>query len=404
MGDLFRRKLENHEMPVEDWGWDEIERRLNSSKNNTTKVWMWRFATMAAAASVAIFLFFRISKNEPIQSIQETAKSEEINVIKSDTIIHNVPTPKQIEQPQNIVQPERNAQPAQNVQPERNAQLAQTNDQEPNNSLTALNDSVTPLPNDSVTQLLSHSLTQSLNDSVSQLLSYSATPSVVPSLSYSVSFGVGGGGFGDMNNESLSDQMSYVGVNSSGNNYAVELSSSILSIENISVDNFRNITHNPPFSIGVTARKYFGKKIAIESGIMYTQLSSEFEMWNYNVHQSLHYIGIPVNLSTHFGNSKSNNWRFYVFGGFILDKGVRAIYKQEQNFGNQIYTTTVKTSIDGLQWSLSSGLGARYRLEKGWGVYLEPRLGYSFKNNQPISIRTEWPVYFGINLGINYEL
>ena len=389
LGELFRRKLENHRMPVDDRDWDEIERRLEGDKNKGTTVWLWRFATLAAAASVAALLFFNLPKNQTIPEIAENTETEEKSATQSTQ-----PNPE-------------------------------------NHAITAVqsfNDSVTQLFSHSVTQSPSYSVTQSLSDSVTQSLTQSPSHSVTPSLNDSIiqllgqsvsqsvsqsrwlftaSFGVGGNTGGrsdDTNSNSWVDQSSYVGANSSGNKYAVEMSGNILSFEYVTTDNFRDISHSPPFSFGVTARKNFGDNAGIESGLVYTQLSSHFDMWNYKMHQSLHYIGIPVNLYRNLGSSTSNNWRFYLSGGFIFEKGVRAIYRQEATWVNQINTTTVRTSIDGLQWSLSGGFGARYRLEKGWGIYLEPRAGYSFKNKQPISVRTEWPVYLGINLGLNYEL
>jgi len=71
---------------------------------------------------------------------------------------------------------------------------------------------------------------------------------------------------------------------------------------------------------------------------------------------------------------------------------------------SEILETSVKSSIDKLHYSTNSSLGVSYRFDKRWGIYFEPRLGYSFKNDQPVSVRTEYPVYFGINLGLNYEL
>jgi hypothetical protein len=141
---------------------------------------------------------------------------------------------------------------------------------------------------------------------------------------------------------------------------------------------------------------------------MYTFLSSRFEwtIWqtNYKAHQNLHYVGIPVNLIVYLGNSKSKNWRFYFLGGFMLEKGIRAMYKQEEKWGNYIRTTTVKSSIDGAQWSLNGGFGVSYKLQKNWYLHFEPRLGYSCKNHQPVSVRTEYPVHFGVNLGLNYTI
>ena len=141
----------------------------------------------------------------------------------------------------------------------------------------------------------------------------------------------------------------------------------------------------------------------METGLVYTYLASHFEWSCHDVHQSLHYLGIPINMVVYLWNSKPN-WRIYLSGGFMAEKGLRAVYRQERQIQSEHRITTVRSSIDGLQWSLNGGLGVNYRFEKGWGIYFEPRAGYSFDNNQPISIRTEWPVYFGIHLGLNYQL
>ena len=87
----------------------------------------------------------------------------------------------------------------------------------------------------------------------------------------------------------------------------------------------------------------------------------------------------------------------------MAEKGLRVIYRQTSSWGSETRTTTVKTSIDGLQWSLNGALGINYRFDKGFGIYLEPRVGYCFDNDPPISMRTEWPIFIGVNMGLNYE-
>ena len=167
---------------------------------------------------------------------------------------------------------------------------------------------------------------------------------------------------------------------------------------------FSNITHRPPFSFGITARKSLGKSGGLESGLAYIYLASRYEWSGYNVHQGLHYVGIPVNMVVYLWKSNPN-WRIYLSGGCMVEKGLRGIYRQERMREGEHRITTVKSSsINGWQWSLNSALGVNYRLEKGWGIYFEPCVGYSLDCNQPVSIRTETPVYFGINLGLNFEL
>ena len=172
-------------------------------------------------------------------------------------------------------------------------------------------------------------------------------------------------------------------------------------------DDFTNISHSPPFSFGIMASKSREDGAGLEFGLVYTYLASRFDWSNWSnnrAYQGLHYIGIPVNLVGYLGKSKPDKWRVYLSGGIMVEKGLRAVYRQEMRSGNEIRNTTVRSSINGLQWSLNGGMGITRRLEKGFGIYIEPRVGYSFDNKQPISIRTESPVYFGINFGLNYKL
>ena len=189
----------------------------------------------------------------------------------------------------------------------------------------------------------------------------------------------------------------------SGNQYAVNMSPYVKSFYEMSKDEFTKYSHLPPFSFGLTARKNYEKGVGLESGLVYTYLSSHFVWLGYEGRQNLHYLGIPVNLVVNLWN-KNPNWQIYFSGGFTVEKGVRAIYRQERRTLNEHRITTVSSSIPGLQWSFGGGLGVNYKLENGWGLYFEPRAGYSIGSDQPVSVRTEYPVYIGINLGLNWEL
>jgi len=186
------------------------------------------------------------------------------------------------------------------------------------------------------------------------------------------------------------------------NDYATAMSPNIKSFHGMKKEDFTHIRHLPPFSFGVMARKDLWKNVGIESGLLYTYLSSRFEWEGYNVHQNLHYLGIPVNFVTYLWNSHPN-WKLYFSAGFTIEKGLRAIYTQNKQSEAKTTNTIVKTSINGFQWSLNGSLGVNYRFAKGFGIYVEPRFGYSFDCNQPISMRTEWPLFVGFGLGINYE-
>jgi len=399
LGELFRQRLENHRIPVDGGGWDAIERRLDKGKRKAV-IWMWRIGAMAAAAAVAALFILKQPKIEQTYDIAQSQQSH------PETI-----SPSVEQQTENISQS--------------NVPIIQstTHSKFKNNSITQLI-THSKIDQDSITQLITHSKFE--NDSVTQLIAHSKFGVLDVSLVadnpdedetdtrpekwlFAAAFGIGGHTDGlnplehkDMSSNIASSTSGWKGMGM-GNAYANNLSHNIQSFNTMSREQFSYYNHRPPFSFGVTVRKNPGKVVGLESGLVYTYLSSNFKWAGHDAHQSLHYIGIPLNLAVNLWNANPN-WRIYLSGGCMVEKGLRAIYRQERHIPSEHRVTTVRSAIPNLQFSLSSAIGVNYRLDKGWGIYLEPRVGYSFNGNHPVSIRTEWPVYFGVNLGLNYEL
>jgi len=416
LGELFRRRLEYHQIPVDNNGWDEIMRQLGKGKSVVAR-WLWSAGAMVAAASVAALLIFNWPANDEtnVVVVSQQIVTEEMKSTNEETVptiqkqkmarTEQVDVAKPVEKPT-----KNNTFTAFQPTDEEN----QTNTE---NFVTMLDQNETENPTDSIIQSISHSINQSISQSSLPKLDVSlvedypdedekATKKTEKWL-LTAAFGTGGNSNGHGNeSKNVYNDMSmpkgWEGMGS-GNNYAVYMSGNIQSFSNMSKDDFTNYRHHPPLSIGLTARKNREKGGVVESGLVYTYLSSDFVWSGHDAHQSLHYVGIPVNLVLYLWNSNPN-WRIYLSGGFMVEKGIRAVFRQEKQTSDVHRITTVRSSINGMQWSLNSGFGVICSLEKGWGIYFEPRVGYSFGNNQPVSIRTEYPIYFGVNLGLNFEL
>ena len=134
-----------------------------------------------------------------------------------------------------------------------------------------------------------------------------------------------------------------------------------------------------------------GANIGIETGIIYTLLNSDVKIREKasNVKQTLHYIGVPVNVSWTF--YKNHRFRTDVTGGIMIEKCVSA------KFGDDTFKLT------NFQPSLHVGLGGEYRLSRYMGIYIQPTASYYFKDDTPIrTIRTENPLQLGIKGGIRF--
>jgi hypothetical protein len=404
LGELFRQRLENHQMPVDDGVWEDIERSLAKRKNKNMTLWWYGIATAAAAAAVAALLIVArpvITDELPAMTVSQQTNTEEHVVTSNNETIPNIVEQETVNVA--VTKPAVREKPLIKINSDDVEYIIIT---EPDETEYYVNQQF----NDSVSQSPLYSVTQLPNDSVSSILDISLVADIPDEDAndtkktdkWLMAAVIGMGNSKGINNDNSSAPLMNEQLSKNGNMYAVTMSENIQSLSELSKDEFTNVKYSSPFSVGVTARKMLWEKGGVESGLVYTFLASSFE-WSKWSRQNLHYVGIPVNLIVYFGENKSN-WRLYFSGGFTVDKCLRAVYTQEGKMWNGIRTTTVKSHIDGLQWSVNSALGVNYRLAKGFGIYLEPRIGYWFKNEQPISIRTENPVSFTINLGLNYEL
>lgn len=170
------------------------------------------------------------------------------------------------------------------------------------------------------------------------------------------------------------------------------------------IEDYSDFKYSLPLSFGITARMPLSERWSIESGLVYTYLSTKMKGRNiYKVdgELNLHYLGIPVNIVANIW--KRSNWNIYISGGVMLEKGLSSAYTEKVYYGDRITPTTRRTSIKGIQTSLNGALGFTYVFYNNWGIYLEPKIYYYFDNNQPISTRTDHPFGVGIGAGVRYQ-
>lgn len=157
------------------------------------------------------------------------------------------------------------------------------------------------------------------------------------------------------------------------------------------------------WSFGLSVQKQLTKHLAIETGLVYTLLTSDVTIEKQlvsdyiykgrkNVSQSLHYIGIPLKLNDVF--YRSRHWNIYFGGGVLLDYCVSA------SRGSESLSVPNKW-----QFSTRADIGAQYNFTKGFGIYIEPGVTYYVTTNKSIpTLHTKQPVTFNLNAGFRFEL
>lgn len=160
----------------------------------------------------------------------------------------------------------------------------------------------------------------------------------------------------------------------------------------------KDITHHDmPISIGFTASYSVTPRIALASGLVYTLATSSFQHSASmpKETQTLHYVGIPLNLSyTVWGNS----WlRTYIMAGAQADMNVKATLKADGHKSN--------IDNDRAQFSVTGGAGVQLNVAQQLGVYVEPGVRYYFDNGSAVqTIFKEHPTNFSLQVGLRWNI
>lgn len=156
-----------------------------------------------------------------------------------------------------------------------------------------------------------------------------------------------------------------------------------------------------PLNLGVQLQFPVGENVALGVGVSYTMLKSKFDCLvnkvKYSGEQTLHYIGIPVNV---YGTiAQKNRFMFYINAGAMLEKGIRAKYKFESYKDVHRHST----DMDGLLFSVNAGLGVEYKFSNYVGLYFEPNLIYFTNSDMQYSVRTDQPLQIKAELGCRFH-
>lgn len=160
----------------------------------------------------------------------------------------------------------------------------------------------------------------------------------------------------------------------------------------------KDVTHHDmPISIGFTASYSITPRIALASGLVYTLATSSFQHGASmpKETQTLHYVGIPLNLSyTVWGNS----WlRTYIMAGAQADMNVKATLKADGHKSN--------IDNDRAQFSVTGGAGVQLNVAQQLGVYVEPGVRYYFDNGSAVqTIFKEHPTNFSLQVGLRWNI
>ena len=168
-------------------------------------------------------------------------------------------------------------------------------------------------------------------------------------------------------------------------------------------------SHKMPVKIGASIRYDFNKFLGIESGLTYSFLSSDLKTgeegavssWSKGI-QSMHYLGIPLNLS--FNIFSSRYFNAYVTAGGLMEKCVRGSLKTDEYLDGKYHgSSSTALKQKGLQWSVNGAAGIQVNILPQLGLYMEPGVSHHFSNNSKVrTIYSDKPTDFSLSFGLRY--
>ena len=230
---------------------------------------------------------------------------------------------------------------------------------------------------------------------------------------FSAGFSVTGAGTASSSERQLTNAIMGANPLESNVNYADWVDGGFRNGESLVVYNQPEVetkySHKLPVKFGVSFRYGFNERLGIESGLTYTLLNSTFTTaagtanGNTTGKQTLHYIGIPLNVTYNIIGSKLFN--VYASAGGAMEKAVGGYFETTGHVdGKRSETNRNSLKPKELQWSLNASAGAQVNVLNQLGLYVEPGISYRIPSGSHVrSIYTDKKLDFSIGFGIRFN-
>lgn len=159
------------------------------------------------------------------------------------------------------------------------------------------------------------------------------------------------------------------------------------------------VRHHLPVTLGLSVSYSFTDRIWLESGVVYTKLSSDYtrkmDTSTLTDRQTLHYIGVPVRAG--YSVWSRGGLSAYAVAGVEADFNVKARMETENVVRN--------IDKDRVQLSLSASAGVQYDFLPNLGIYIEPGAKYYIDNGSNVdNIFKDKKLNFSLQFGLRYGL
>lgn len=426
--DVFSSKFSNFEPSVPSDMWNRIEQNLpeTSVAIPPQKVPLLRYIATVAGVAAAIFIgvifinqteehSLQITTTSPVETKKDTPSTYDTvkekpehsnsspvqnNIQGQYSIFSHVATNKNVQSPahsETQSKDNNNAQPIEADVPV--IADSNTTDKQPNTSETTKN----TVDQKTLQQQLEE--LEALSQGKQSLLAHN-TPAekAKKNKDFTLSLNGGSGLASESNNNILiKNPLSTIVANSDALTTYTDASTR----KGSAVD----MDHRQPISFGLTISKNITDKLSIETGIIYTYLSSKIkgkkpEKYRRADNQHFHYLGIPLTVNYTF--AEWGKAEFYTSTGGMIQKDIAGKMKGNSKVLNELGDKEAefneKISQDHVQLSINAAVGASYPLYKNLYVFTTVGGVYYFEaNNEYKTIYSDKKLQLDIDLGLKVK-
>lgn len=162
--------------------------------------------------------------------------------------------------------------------------------------------------------------------------------------------------------------------------------------------------HKRPIYVGLEVSFPINEKLSLQTGIVYSELCSDFDKGAVHTDQTIHYLNIPLKLGINLTAGKK--WNIYASGGMMLGVGISGKAEIQKRLPNYCFERTTQR-LDGIPVaaSLVASPGFEFRLFRSLNAYVEPSLMYNIPTGRKYhTFNTENPFVLNFGLGLRYKI
>lgn len=419
---FVKGKLADYKQEVPPNGWEELEKSILASQKTKVMHTRWLASSVAAvaAALIGVFFLFQNTKEELSTLTTETkteetqipSKKEEKSLItkQSQTRVEATATPLLADNASKLQQTTHQAIVTENkVQP---ALTVSDKSLEAKEDIASEREEST-IDKKRTSDIDDEKRQQMIQDFINQGKESSSiiddTKQIKRKNRFAISLS-GRSGLSSQQNNTLPSTLR-ASVSDSYGMFTMSKMQAYNEDEKVSPES--ETTHKQPISLGVLTSFNITPKLQIETGLIYTHLSSETtnrsESFTNTEKVQFHYLGVPLNIN--YTLLSVNKLNLFVTAGTMVEKDIngKIRYNDEKDIssvvnGGYANESSAKINQKNPQWSIAGGVGITYPLYHK--THLFGKVGgryYINANNEYKTYYSDEKLGLDIQVGIKFN-